>query len=384
MSNFSLRSHASSDRRKWAAVTIAILFIIAVIVTGVLTDWFTNWNKYCLFGHDYDVNGVCTRCGEEKSDDIIETISDQMIINDVTFGKGLAVSIHRIPRAAFEAYGIMSIAESAQQITATVQPSDATDQTVDWSIAWTNAASDWATGKTATDYVTVTPTQDGALTANVQCLQPFAEQMIITCTSRDDTSKSATCTVDYKKKVTAVETSFSIAGMGGTFVLKSDGSTEGNGMPFGSTFVSGPPISSQATVTYSIGTIENEAVPGLTIEFDKFARGYAGSVKCNTASDVACQQGRCGHYFRTVNNVATYSDVKDFKPTLDIINHLCVFNSGVSLDPSWGKYCFSRDDTFDITITCDTWTKTYSNLSFDQSVFKTSVQSVGGLSDIVF
>ena len=84
---------------------------------------------------------------------------------------------------------------------ATVYPDyDYVDKTVDWSVAFVNPASEWATGKTVTDYVTVTPTSDGALTATVQCLQPFGEQIKVTVTSRDNPSAKADCTVDFSAR----------------------------------------------------------------------------------------------------------------------------------------------------------------------------------------
>lgn len=86
-------------------------------------------------------------------------------------------------------------------LTATVKPDyDYVDKTVDWSVAFVNPASEWATGKTVTDYVTVTPTGDGALTATVQCLQPFGEQIKITVTSRDNPNAKADCTVDFSAR----------------------------------------------------------------------------------------------------------------------------------------------------------------------------------------
>lgn len=60
----------------------------------------------------------------------------------------------------------------------------------------------WAQGKTVTDYVTLTPTSDDGLTANVECKKAFGEQIIIKCTSRDNHSAYAECTVDYAKKIT--------------------------------------------------------------------------------------------------------------------------------------------------------------------------------------
>lgn len=79
---------------------------------------------------------------------------------------------------------------------------------IDWSIAWKNPSSTWATGKVVTDYVTVTPTSDGALTATVKNiiksgmpakLMSFNEQIIVTAASRVRPELKATATVDCLK-----------------------------------------------------------------------------------------------------------------------------------------------------------------------------------------
>ena len=108
----------------------------------------------------------------------------------------------------YDEYGISPMAETAYQLTATITPENATNKAVDWTIAFVNAESEWATGKTVTDYVTVTPTADGALTANVECLQAFGEQVRVTVTSRDNTSVKANATVDYTEKLSAVKATF--------------------------------------------------------------------------------------------------------------------------------------------------------------------------------
>ena len=91
-------------------------------------------------------------------------------------------------------------AEGAYTLTATITPPDATNQAVDWTISFKNASSTWAKGKTVTDYVTVTPSSDGALTAVVENVAAFGEQIVVTVTSRDNTGATATCTADYQQR----------------------------------------------------------------------------------------------------------------------------------------------------------------------------------------
>lgn len=76
-------------------------------------------------------------------------------------------------------------------------PAEAVNKKVDWSVSFKNANSTWAAGKKVTDYVTVTPTSDGSLTATVANLGEFGEQIKITVTSRDNPTAKAECTVDY-------------------------------------------------------------------------------------------------------------------------------------------------------------------------------------------
>lgn len=115
-------------------------------------------------------------------------------------GAGVSLLSEKIEKADYEAYGVSPLAESAYTLTATVEPANAPDKAVDWSVAFVNPSSEWATGKTVTDYVTVTPTSDGALTATVQNLKAFGEQIKVTVTHRENENATASCTVDYTKK----------------------------------------------------------------------------------------------------------------------------------------------------------------------------------------
>ena len=76
------RQHVQSDRAKWAVVTVAIL-ALAVLITGLMTSWFKDFNPYCWFGHTYDEEThVCTKCGAEepeKTEDETESVESVIV-----------------------------------------------------------------------------------------------------------------------------------------------------------------------------------------------------------------------------------------------------------------------------------------------------------------
>ena len=113
---------------------------------------------------------------------------------------GVALMSAKIATEDYEAYGVSPLADTAYTLTATITPSDTTNKAVTYSVAWKNASSSWANGKTVTDYVTVKQTTTGSLTATVTCLKGFSEQIIITCAVTDNVDLKATCTVDYLRK----------------------------------------------------------------------------------------------------------------------------------------------------------------------------------------
>ena len=82
---------------------------------------------------------------------------------------------------------------------ATITPSSAENQLVDWSVTWQDPESEFAAGKTVTDYVTVTPTSDGALTAKVRCLTPFEGTILVKVVTREG-GYSAACAVSFVGK----------------------------------------------------------------------------------------------------------------------------------------------------------------------------------------
>lgn len=106
-------------------------------------------------------------------------------------------------------------------LTAIITPEDAEDKSVDWSAEWQTPDEGFAAGKTVTEYVTVTPTSDGALTAKVKCLQPFEGYIDIRVTTRDG-NFTATATAVFKGKPGSMNIEVNgVSQSGGIYSLKS-------------------------------------------------------------------------------------------------------------------------------------------------------------------
>ncbi len=184
------RTYNHSDKVKWA---VAFLLIF-VLLAGLIGAW------------------VVLLTGDKTEDETppaeeVETSYGGAVIGE-SVGNGVKLMSAKIASADYAEYGISPMADTAYTITATITPSDASDKAVDWAVAFVNPSSSWASGKNIADYVTVTPTSDGALTANVECKEGFAEQIVLTCTSRDNPDVSASCTVDYAQRVTGASLFF--------------------------------------------------------------------------------------------------------------------------------------------------------------------------------
>ena len=89
-----------------------------------------------------------------------------------------------------------STSDNTKTITASVYPTSATSR-LQWSIAWKNPNSTWASGKNISDYLAVNVSSIKS-TATVVCKQAFGEQAIVTAKC-DDLSK--TVTVDYTERL---------------------------------------------------------------------------------------------------------------------------------------------------------------------------------------
>lgn len=118
---------------------------------------------------------------------------------------GISLMATTIPADEYADYGVATTAESAQLLTATITPSNATISSISWSVDWNEPADSWATGKEATNYVSVTKQED-EVSASAACLKSFGSKIKITCTVIDenDNTWAANAVVDYVFKPTSL------------------------------------------------------------------------------------------------------------------------------------------------------------------------------------
>ena len=193
------RNNSSKFWTGFLAVLLVLVIAGAAALVGVLSDGFKNWDKF--------------KPDEEQTEQTEETADNGGAIIGESVGSGVKVMSAKIAPENYAANGVSAQAETAYTLTATVLPEKASNKAVDWAVSFVNPASAWATGKTVTDYVTVTPTADGALTANVECLQAFGEQIKVTVTSRNNAEATATCLVDYAERVSGYTLTLSNGGV---------------------------------------------------------------------------------------------------------------------------------------------------------------------------
>lgn len=193
------RNNSSKFWTGFLAVLLVLVIAGAAALVGVLSDGFKNWDKF--------------KPDEEQTEQTEETADNGGAIIGESVGSGVKVMSAKIAPENYAANGVSAQAETAYTLTATVLPEKASNKAVDWTVSFVNPVSAWATGKTVTDYVTVTPTADGALTANVECLQAFDEQIKVTVTSRNNADATATCLVDYAERVSGYTLTLSNGGV---------------------------------------------------------------------------------------------------------------------------------------------------------------------------
>jgi len=184
-------------------IAIALVFAVGLTVIGVGSSGFSNWNAKSWFNSEVAETPISK-----------EAVSEQDI-NVQMFGTPTML-LSSAPAMAATENGYTK----AVTLTATVLPADVPDKSVDWFIEW----SDISITETVTDYVTITPVSDGALSATVTCEQSFNNDIVVTVVTRVG-KNSATCLVTYVGAPETVSvvgngiTASSLSGVGSYYAL---------------------------------------------------------------------------------------------------------------------------------------------------------------------
>lgn len=180
---------------KVVAVLFAIVAVAYLIVSLVLGQWNPiKWKEI----RQHQTQGESGGDGKEPGGDNAGTGSSGEL--NVTENNGISLLTELIPEEEFAAYNVRATATKAYHITATVN-ADAVDKSVIGAIGWKNSSSDWATGKSLTDYAVLTQTTEYGLEFNLEILQAFGEPITLKVASCMDSSINATAEVNYLKEL---------------------------------------------------------------------------------------------------------------------------------------------------------------------------------------
>lgn len=226
------------------------------------------------------------------------------------------MSLRAMPLSVNGDEEIATQADNSYILTATIQPSNASNQSVTWAAAWKSSSSSWASGKAVSNYVTVTALENEPLKSTVTCLEAFGEQVIITATTNDGTNLTAQCTCDYVKRVTKIELNIPKSSMSDDVGFNTASTPRPWYVKLYPSVPSTGASSIKATPVWGVGTVEDElainvdyglsdnfykvlASKGYSITSDNYAKVYnATSFQNNTEG---CQNLLGRNFFSNVN-----------------------------------------------------------------------------------
>ncbi len=188
------------------AVILAIAYVITSCVIGGLHSSLPVWNplKWVKGDVSQDDQGDGTVNIPGNSD------GNGGAILDGEENNGIALYSAKLPASTFAANGIDPQADSAYRIIVTVKPDYATDKTVIPSVCWRNAASEFASGKTVTDYGIIDLVAGDDSMFNFVCKQDFGEPIILKFTSQSNPEVYGECTVNYYQRIKSCDFTFTL------------------------------------------------------------------------------------------------------------------------------------------------------------------------------
>lgn len=189
-----LSKHVRSDKAKWIITGIVFVLILAIL-GGVVAAVVTETNPKEWFEKPVEEQPADEEQGGEGE---LPPVVDE---NGETMESG---KVYPMPAqmiytsSATTAEDGTTVSSNPVTLHATITPSNASDTSVTWSVSFVNPSSEWANGKTVTDYVSIVAS---GLSCEVTCHQAFGEQIKITVVSNDNAEATDSCVVDYLKRV---------------------------------------------------------------------------------------------------------------------------------------------------------------------------------------
>lgn len=170
------------QKRKWVRGIAFLLFLAAVayVITSLALGG--RWNPL-----DW-----------KKKDDITKTMFVGNVIDSEYASDGKLMRLEKT-------VGARSMNENGDEVASytlsvTITPAESEVTSFAWTAEFKDTTSEWASGKSAADYVTITPAANNR-SATVECLQAFGEPINVTCAYTENTTLSATCKFDYISRV---------------------------------------------------------------------------------------------------------------------------------------------------------------------------------------
>ncbi len=164
----------NKENIKWIAVFTAIVLLFVGVISSLAIE---------IKNKPVEANNIPQT---DFSDIARETENDNVIAENVGF-----VSLKMSP--SFASAVVNGQQTVSKTITATVTPVDAPDKSVDWSIEWCTPIE----GKDISEYLTITPESDGALTATITALKGFEGGSAYVTAKTRVGGFTATCLIMY-------------------------------------------------------------------------------------------------------------------------------------------------------------------------------------------
>lgn len=179
MNNYELHNHKQSDFIKWI-ISFTLIFVLLIGMVASLALGLENRKN-----ENKETPGI-----EQE-----ETVSASQVLARPMLARGMKLMAAATPTAA---------SGDSVTLNATVNADITTyNDNVLWECAFENPTSAWANGKTLSDYMSITVSED-THSATFTCNAPFGEPIIVTAISEDNPECSATCQFDYVKRIASV------------------------------------------------------------------------------------------------------------------------------------------------------------------------------------